>query len=143
MRAIVFAAFALAACASSEGGVQAQAALPEHIQQDLAERDEALAAPGVVAVGMNETADLGGDLRVRPLAVLEDSRCPQNARCVWAGQLRLRVAIDGVGEHEVILDEAPVETPHGAFALVAASPGPWTDWPEHAMPAYRFGFAKR
>ena len=31
---------------------------------------------------------------------------------------------------------------HPAFELVAVSPGPWTDWPEGAMPAYRFGFKR-
>lgn len=142
MRAILFAALALAACASPAGGAPDQAPLPQHIREDLAQRDAALAEPGVVAVRLNETADLGDGLRVRPLEVLEDSRCPQNARCVWAGRLRVRVAIEGVGEREVILDEAATQTPRGAFALVAVSPGPWTDWPESQRPPYRFGFRR-
>jgi hypothetical protein len=116
--------------------------LPEHIRMDLEQREAALRAPGVVAAGVGQTADLGNGLRVRPLIVVEDSRCPQNARCVWAGRLRVRVAIEGVGEREVILDEAAVETPRGSFALVAALPGPWTDWPEDQRPAYRFGFRR-
>lgn len=143
MRAIVFAALLAAACASPAGGVGAdQSSLPQHIREDLAQRDAALAAPGVVAARIGETADLGGGLRVRALEVLEDSRCPQNARCVWAGRLRVRVAVDGVGEREVILDEAAVETPRGAFAMVAATPGPWTDWPADGKPPYRFGFRR-
>lgn len=142
MRAILFAALALAACASPAGGAPEQAPLPQHIREDLAQRDAALAEPGVVAVRINETADLGDGLRVRPLEVLEDSRCPQNARCVWAGRLRVRVAVEGVGEREVILDEAATQTPRGAFALVAVSPGPWTDWPENRLPPYRFGFRR-
>jgi hypothetical protein len=142
MRAILFAALALAACASPAGGAPEQAPLPQHIREDLAQRDAALAEPGVVAVRINETADLGDGLRVRPLEVLEDSRCPQNARCVWAGRLRVRVAVEGVGEREVILDEAATQTPRGAFALVAVSPGPWTDWPESQRPPYRFGFRR-
>ena len=142
MRAIVFAALALAACASPAGGAPDQAQLPQHIREDLAQRDAALAEAGVVAVGLNQTADLGDGLRVRPLEVLEDSRCPQNARCVWAGRLRLRVAVEGVGDREVTLDEAAVDTPRGAFALVAVSPGPWTDWPESQRPPYRFGFRR-
>ncbi|MGD9968251.1 MAG: hypothetical protein AB7T59_17155 [Hyphomonadaceae bacterium] len=137
MRAILFAAFALAACASPSG---ASAPLPPHIQMDLDQRAAALRAEGVVAAGINETADLGGGLRVRPLEVLEDSRCPRNARCVWAGRLRLRVNVEGAGEREVIADEGAVETPRGSFSLVAVSPGPWTDWPDGAKPPYRFGF---
>jgi len=144
MRAILFAALFVAACASPAGGAAGpdQAQLPQHIREDLAQRDAALAAPGVVAVRLNETANLGEGLRVRPLEVLEDSRCPQNARCVWAGRLRVRVAVEGAGEREVILGEAATATPRGSFALVALSPGPWTDWPAERRPPYRFGFQR-
>lgn len=144
MRAFVFAGLMLAAaCASPAGGGTPTAAqLPEHIRMDLAQRDAALREPGVVAVGIGQTADLGNGLRVRPLEVVEDSRCPQNARCVWAGRLRVRVNVEGVGEREVILDEPAVATPHGSFAMGAALPGPWTDWPEGAKPPYRFGFRR-
>ena len=34
-------------------------------------------------------------LKVRPLSVIEDSRCPQNARCVWAGRLIVRTEVIG------------------------------------------------
>jgi hypothetical protein len=144
MRAFVFAALLLTACASAPagGGTPPDTSnLPEHIRMDLAQRDAALRASGVVAAGLNETANLGGGLRVRPLEVLEDSRCPQNARCVWAGRLRLRVNVEGVGDREIIADEAAVETPRGNFQLVAVSPGPWTDLPQGAV-LYRFGFRK-
>src|SRR5215510_15315797 len=118
MRAFVFAALMLAAaCASpADGGVTPDTSqLPEHIRMDLAQRDAALRAPGVVAAGIGQTADLGDGLRLRPLEVLEDSRCPQNARCIWAGRLRLRVNVDGVGDREITLEEGAVETPHGMF----------------------------
>lgn len=142
MRALMFAALALAACASAPAGGADTALLPQHIREDLAQREAALAEPGVVVAGIGQRADLGGGLRVRPLEVIEDSRCPQNARCVWAGRLRLRVNVEGAGEGEITLDEAPLETSHGSFALVAVSPGPWTDWPDGAMPPYRFGFRR-
>lgn len=142
MRAILFAALLLAGCTTPTDGGLRNVPLPEHISMDLEQRDAALRAPGVVAAGVGQTADLGNGLRVRPLEVVEDSRCPQNARCVWAGRLRVRVNVEGVGEREVILDEGAVETPRGSFTMVAASPGPWTDWPENARPAYRFGFRR-
>jgi len=143
MRSILFAAFALAACASPAGGVGDPAPLPQpdHIRMDLAQRAEALRAEGVVAAGIGETADLGNGLRVRPLEVLEDSRCPQNARCVWAGRLRLRVAVEGVGDRDIEDNEAGLQTARGNFALVAISPGAWTDWPS-GKPPYRFGFRR-
>ncbi|WP_156767624.1 hypothetical protein [Candidatus Viadribacter manganicus] len=143
MRAILFAAFALAACASpAGGGAGPQTPLPQHIQEDLAQREAALHEQGVVIAAINQTADLGQGLRVRPLEVREDSRCPQNARCVWAGRLRLRVNIEGLGEREITDDGGVVQTPHGSVSLVAISPGPWTDWPEGAKPLYRFGFRR-
>jgi hypothetical protein len=144
LRALLFAAFALAACASPAGGAgdPTPTPIPQHIQMDLEQRAEALRAEGVIAAGIGETADLGNGLRVRPLEVLEDSRCPQNARCVWAGRMRLRVAIEGVGERDIEDNETGLRTPRGSFALVAISPGTWTDWPESQRPPYRFGFRR-
>ena len=143
MRAFLISALLLVGCASAPAVEPPPAAnLPQHIREDLAQRDAALAEAGVVVARINQSADVGQGLIVRPLEVVEDSRCPQNARCVWAGRLRLRVAVDGVGEREIILSEEAVQTPRGAFELVAVSPGPWTDWPEGAMPPYRFGFKR-
>ena len=144
MRAILLATLLLTACTTAAGAPAPTPAadLPPRIGEDLAQRDVALREPGVVAAAINGTADLGAGLRVRPLEVLEDSRCPQNARCVWAGQLRVRINVEGVGEREVILGEGVVETPRGDFSMVAATPGPWTDWPEGAKPPYRFGFRR-
>lgn len=142
MRAFLISALLLVGCASAPAAEPPAANLPQHIREDLAQRDAALAEPGVVVAGINQSANLGDGLVVRPLAVVEDSRCPQNARCVWAGRLRLNVAIEGVGEREIILGEDAVLTPQGAVELIAVSPGPWTDWPEGAMPAYRFGFKR-
>lgn len=143
MRAVLFAAFALAACASPANGVGEPTSRPqpEHIQMDLDQRAEALRADGVVAAGIGETADLGNGLRVRPLEVLEDSRCPQNARCVWAGRLRLRVSVEGVGEREIEDNAEGLQTPRGNFTLAVVSPGSWTDWPS-GKPPYRFGFRR-
>ena len=41
-----------------------------------------------------------GSLIVTPQAVVEDSRCPINARCVWAGRLVLATRIDAGRQHE-------------------------------------------
>jgi hypothetical protein len=139
MRALLFAVLLLGACASpAASGGAGQAQLPEHIRVDLEQRDAALRAPGVLAASIGETVDFGMGLRIRPLEVIEDSRCPQNARCVWAGRLRLGVDLSGTAL-ELTLDE-PLMTPYGSVTLVAVSPGPWTDWPQGSRPAYRFGF---
>ena len=38
-----------------------------------------------------------GRLVVTPLRVVEDSRCPMNARCVWAGRAVVATRLDGPG----------------------------------------------
>ena len=44
--------------------------------------------------GIGQIATTNG-LRVRPLAIIEDSRCPINAVCVWAGRLVVRSEVIG------------------------------------------------
>ncbi len=41
-----------------------------------------------------------GQLVVTPMKIVEDSRCPMNARCVWAGRLVVTTRIDGAGWRE-------------------------------------------
>lgn len=81
------------------------------------------------------------DFKLTPLEVIEDSRCPTNVRCVWAGRLRLKARINIGGkatEQELTLgEEQPVGT--GTLKLVEAKPYPEqgrTIYPED----YRFGF---
>lgn len=147
MRAFLIAAFALVACAQPGGApapTQPQAQLAQQISADNARLDRELRAAGVVAAGLGETADLGGGLRVRPLEVIEDSRCPQNQgiACVWAGRLRLRADVSGT-ERELTLGQT-LQTPEGAVTFAVAKPGAWHEWPESELPrpAHRFGFRR-
>jgi hypothetical protein len=143
MRAILFAALVLAACAQNGGPApQAQSELTQQIRADLDNLDRELRTPGIVSAGIGETADLGGGLTVRPLEVKEDSRCPGNVTCVWAGRLVLRADVSGV-ERELTLGQS-LETPQGAVTLAVVRPGAWRDWPENevARPPYRFGFRR-
>jgi len=74
--------------------------------------------------GLGETATVQG-LRVRPLRLVEDSRCPINARCVWAGRVVLRTEVRGAAgdvTYDLILGE-PVTHAGGRLALVAVEPG--------------------
>jgi hypothetical protein len=149
MRAFVFAVLALAACAQPAGGPAPEPApqssepqLAQRIREDLARLDRELAADGVVSAGIGETADLGEGLRVRPLEVIEDSRCPLDVTCVWAGRVRLRASISGA-EHELTLGE-PLTTPRGVVVLAVVKPSSWSDWPSEAgpRPEQRFGFRR-
>jgi len=75
--------------------------------------------------------------------VIEDSRCPNNVTCIWAGRLRLRANVSGE-DLELTLGQV-VSAEHGSVTLAVVSPGPWAEWPEAeigAKPAYRFGFTR-
>ena len=66
-----------------------------------------------------------GKLVVTPRAVLEDSRCPVNARCVWAGRAIVRSDVAGPGWRESLdLTLGERVATHGTtLALTAIEPG--------------------
>lgn len=79
--------------------------------------------------------------QVTPVRVIEDSRCPMNARCVWAGRLVLRVKAQGGAwsrEIDLTLGE-PVPVADGALTLTSVTPERRTDQPI-APHDYRFTF---
>jgi hypothetical protein len=65
-----------------------------------------------------------GDLSVTPTRVVEDSRCPMNARCVWAGRVVVTTRIQGdgwAGSADLTLGETYAT--HGkSLALVSVRP---------------------
>lgn len=146
MRAFLFSVLMLSACSQAPEAPAdpptPQDELAQSIQASLDRLDAELAAEGVVAVGLNETADLGGGLTVTPLDVLEDSRCPANVDCVWAGQVRLRANVSGA-EVELNSDQG-LSTPNGIVVLAVVKPYPFQEWPEAELPIppYRFGFRR-
>ena len=73
---------------------------------------------------LGEVATVDG-LRIRPLQVVEDSRCPINARCVWAGRIVLLAEVSGAAgraRYNFTLGE-PIMHRGRQIALVAAEPG--------------------
>lgn len=92
-------------------------------------------------VGLGQRAMVDGPI-VQPVEVLEDSRCPMNARCVWAGRVRVKMIWwRGNGEKqpfEVTLGES---TPlaDGAIRLESVRPEKMTN--VTLKPSdYRFSF---
>ena len=94
----------------------------------------------------NPTAALGqvayaNGLKVRPLNVIEDSRCPINAVCVWAGRIVVRTEIRGGSWRQIRNLELGKSQPiaDGALTLIEVVParvaGAKTD-----PRAYRFTF---
>jgi hypothetical protein len=100
-------------------------------------------ADGLSRGRIGETVAVGGP-KVSPLAVLEDSRCPMNARCVWAGQVRIRVRVHlgGGTVLKELTQGQPVRVADGTLELVEVQPDRLADGDAPALaPAdYRFGF---
>src|SRR6478735_3892033 len=94
---------------------------------------------GTPTAGLGQTA-LAGSLRVRPLTVVEDSRCPINAICVWAGRIVVRSEIRGGSWRETRDLELgkPQRSADGTIALVSVEPSKLagTDTPK----PYRFTY---
>lgn len=93
--------------------------------------------PRVVTTRIGEAVHVHG-IRMTPLRVVEDSRCPQNARCVWAGRVRLSVRMGGV-TRELTLGK-PVQVIGGTMQLAAVLPERKTPAGTIDQSAYRFGF---
>jgi hypothetical protein len=94
-----------------------------------------------INVALGQTATVDGP-RIKPLKVIEDSRCPINVQCIWAGQIRLKVLWlkpSGDEELELVLGEAkPIAD--GAITLTAVTPEKITT--KEIKPGdYRFSFA--
>jgi len=84
---------------------------------------------------------LNGNVRVTPLRVLEDSRCPMEARCVWAGQVRLlaRVAVGRNQTVRQITSNTPIVAGNGMLELVSVMP-PKSTRHQIRPREYRFSF---
>ena len=87
--------------------------------------------PPPIAWG-NATATIGfggqamlNDVTLRPLAVVEDSRCALDVQCVWAGRLILAVEIGQPGlasQRTTMTLGQPLAIAGGTLTLVAAAP---------------------
>ena len=104
------------------------------------------AVPAAVPVRSDGLAHLHeptrvGSLVVTPRAVIEDSRCPINARCVWAGRAIVRTEVAGTGWRETLdLTLGDRVTTHGTtLGLTSLEPAKVAG--AQAQPLdYRFAF---
>ena len=111
-RALLVAALGIAGCSTVGPAVSPVAPLP-------------VSSAASATIGFGAMAMLNG-VRIRPLAVVEDSRCAINVRCVWAGRLVLAVEIDQRGGSETLRTNMtlgqPLATTDGTLILVDAGP---------------------
>lgn len=100
--------------------------------------DRPATAGSAVALGASVKV---GKLLATPVAVIEDSRCPENARCVWAGRLVVSTRLDGSGWRETVpLTLGEPHATHGTtITLVSGVPEKQAN-AETPSEAYRFAF---
>lgn len=89
-------------------------------------------------VGLGQTTRVG-ELTLRPEAIVEDSRCPMNARCVWGGRAVLDTTVWRNGQaarRQLILGEPAAD----GLMLDTVEPGRTTQGTV-APQDYRFHFS--
>jgi hypothetical protein len=92
--------------------------------------------------GIGATARVGS-VAVTPLAVLEDSRCPRDVTCVWAGRVLIRARIKADGrssEAEMELGKPIAAAGRKEVVLASVSPERTSSGAIEADD-YRFTFA--
>jgi hypothetical protein len=106
---------------------------------------EGTPAPPASPVALGQPVQVGSVVAT-PMAVVEDSRCPINARCVWAGRLVVKTRIDGAGWRET--SDLTLGEPWGThgivLALTSGEPGRMAgEGQETPKDAYRFTYEAR
>jgi len=98
-------------------------------------------ADGIARAGLNQRVYADG-IWVTPLALVEDSRCPTDAQCIWAGRTRVMVRIDFGSHSEVgeVCSDEPLQVADGQLSLVEVGPALRVGQSPGRDNPYRFGF---
>ena len=98
--------------------------------------------PDGTNVPMGRSAYVDGPI-IRPVKVIEDSRCPMNARCIWAGTVKIEAIWIRPGDDRMIELELGKAMPlaDGTLELTDVSPSRMAGEGRELKPAdYRFSF---
>ena len=91
-------------------------------------------------VALGQQVNVNG-IEIMPTKVLEDSRCPVDAQCIWAGRVRLQALWLGPSRKqqiELTLGQ-PLQLADGQLTLTSVKPDKLSD--KQIEPrAYRFAF---
>jgi hypothetical protein len=97
-------------------------------------------APEGTAVALGQPVRVG-QVIATPKAVIEDSRCPKDVRCVWAGRLIVSTRIDGTTWHQTVpLTLGKTHSVRDVAITLAASAPERRAGSETPPAAYRFTF---
>jgi hypothetical protein len=118
----LIALISLSACMTSAGA-----------EQPLADRNN---------VPLGRSAYVDGPI-IRPVKVIEDSRCPMNARCIWAGTVKIEaIWVRPSGDRTIELELGkPIPIADGSIELTDVSPSRIAgEGKEPKQEDYRFSF---
>ena len=93
-------------------------------------------------VSLGQNAYIDGPV-IRPMKIIEDSRCPINARCIWAGTVKIEAIWVRPGPDRTIQLELrkPVPLTDGTIELTDVSPSRMAGEGRELKPSdYRFNF---
>ena len=142
MRMILIAALALAGCMAASPGANVAGNAPESPNASQPREQRPADLPGHAYGGLNETIRLG-DLTIKPLEVIEDSRCPVDVDCVWSGRLVMRAEVSGVSGLATISSLEPFALPGGGTLVLASVWPPNYHQDRGPREPNRFGFTRR
>ena len=134
--AILLSPLSLAACAASSAADHAAPAAPMQAPHPM----ELSSAPLNYAK-LGETVYVDGP-RVTPLELLEDSRCPAEVLCAWAGQVRIKARIHlGSGDEirEMTMGK-PIQVADGLLLLMQVLPEKSRRTEANREAEHQFGF---
>ncbi len=97
---------------------------------------------GSLTLAFNQAAAFKDGVSIRPVALLEDSRCPQGVQCIQAGTVRvsLRTGVNGSTSTVEADMNKPVSVGGDTVTLTGATPVPTKDAMRPADSTYRFTF---
>ena len=86
--------------------------------------EEPVISTGCARIG--EIAEVADGLMVKPLGVIEDSRCPKGAACIRAGTLQVRANLIELGRESpvTVVLGVPHKVVGGTLTLVDGTPHP-------------------
>ena len=93
-------------------------------------------------VPLGRSAYVDGPI-IRPVKVIEDSRCPMNARCIWAGSVKIEAIWVRPGDDRTVELELGKAVPlaDGSLELADVSPSRMAGEGRELKPSdYRFSF---
>lgn len=95
---------------------------------------------GSVTLALGQAAGFKDGLSIRPMRVLEDSRCPMGVMCIQAGTVRVSLTVDASGKETTEMITLGHSIQVGSDTITFESVAPQRSQQPLAASSYRFTF---